>query len=352
MKGLEFFLGANSGEGFYSLYEQLFTEELSDLLILKGSPGCGKSTLMKRLGAAAEAAGVEVHYVRCSGDPDSLDAVLLPALRSAVVDGTAPHTLEPRFAVARERYCDLSAGIDVAGVKARREEIVAASNEYRGHYARAYQILRAMHALESERRGAVHENFAPEKLHRRIRGIAAKELRGRGVGRSASVFLGGLTHKGRVSCLDSALRLCPRCYFFSDAYGLAGECLRELLAAAKNSGLDALAGLDPDRPQELRQVLLPQLGIAFCLGDEHTPCPVKPYRHIRVDAMVAEQLGRAEKAQLRFSRRILASLEEDATTQLRRAKAAHDALERLYRPHMDFSFVDEVAAREIRRLLG
>ena len=27
----------------------------------------------------------------CSGDPDSLDAVVFPALNTAIVDGTAPH---------------------------------------------------------------------------------------------------------------------------------------------------------------------------------------------------------------------------------------------------------------------
>lgn len=95
MKGFEFFLGANSGEGFYSLYDQLFTDVLDDLLILKGSPGCGKSTLMKIVGKAAGEAGLDVHYIRCSGDPDSLDGVVIPALRSAVVDGTAPHAAAP-----------------------------------------------------------------------------------------------------------------------------------------------------------------------------------------------------------------------------------------------------------------
>ena len=54
MKQTHFFLGANSAEGFYGLYDQLLDARLYDLIILKGTPGCGKSTFMRRVGAAHE----------------------------------------------------------------------------------------------------------------------------------------------------------------------------------------------------------------------------------------------------------------------------------------------------------
>ena len=54
MKPVYFFLGANSEEGFFSLYDQLLGGRLDDLMILKGGPGCGKSTFMRRVGAAME----------------------------------------------------------------------------------------------------------------------------------------------------------------------------------------------------------------------------------------------------------------------------------------------------------
>ena len=56
MKPVYFFLGANSEEGFFSLYDQLLGGRLDDLMILKGGPGCGKSTFMRRVGAAMERA--------------------------------------------------------------------------------------------------------------------------------------------------------------------------------------------------------------------------------------------------------------------------------------------------------
>ena len=92
-----FFLGANSDNGFYSLYDQFCSAPSDTLHIIKGGPGTGKSTLMKRIGKAAEDHGLDVEYILCSGDPNSLDGVYIPALCMGWADGTAPHVLEPRI---------------------------------------------------------------------------------------------------------------------------------------------------------------------------------------------------------------------------------------------------------------
>ena len=64
-------------------------------MVLKGGPGVGKNTFMREIGRCMEAAGAPVEYLWCSGDPDSLDGVVLPSIRCAVVDGTAPHGMAP-----------------------------------------------------------------------------------------------------------------------------------------------------------------------------------------------------------------------------------------------------------------
>ena len=91
MPNIQYFLGGNTPTGFYSLYHQLSDPaRMRALYIIKGGPGSGKSTLMRRVERRARAAGLETEQVLCSGDPDSLDALILPQLRAALVDGTAP----------------------------------------------------------------------------------------------------------------------------------------------------------------------------------------------------------------------------------------------------------------------
>ena len=93
---IQYFLGANAPTGFYSLYDHLLPpEQARAVYILKGGPGCGKSTLMRKVAAWAQEAGLETEYILCSGDPDSLDALILPGRAVAIVDGTAPHVVVP-----------------------------------------------------------------------------------------------------------------------------------------------------------------------------------------------------------------------------------------------------------------
>ena len=91
MPNTQYFLGGNTPSGFYSLYHQLSDPaRMRALYIIKGGPGSGKSTLMRRVERHVQAAGLETVQVLCSGDPDSLDAVMIPGLGAALVDGTAP----------------------------------------------------------------------------------------------------------------------------------------------------------------------------------------------------------------------------------------------------------------------
>ena len=87
---VNFFAGANSGDGFRNLFHEIVDLEATyDLMILKGGPGVGKNTFMREIGRTLEQTGTPVEYLWCSGDPDSLDGVVLPEVRCAVVDGTA-----------------------------------------------------------------------------------------------------------------------------------------------------------------------------------------------------------------------------------------------------------------------
>ena len=70
------------------------------------------------IGQTMEQAGAAVEYLWCSGDPDSLDGVVLPELRCAIADGTSPHVLEPKYPAAVDRYVDLGRFYDLTAAKA------------------------------------------------------------------------------------------------------------------------------------------------------------------------------------------------------------------------------------------
>ena len=116
LPNIQYFLGANSPTGFYSLYDHLLPpEQARAIFILKGGPGCGKSTLMRKIAAWAEEAGLETEYILCSGDPDSLDAVVLPSKGVAIVDGTAPQGVvtEGHFCFAHFGFAKIQSSVSL-----------------------------------------------------------------------------------------------------------------------------------------------------------------------------------------------------------------------------------------------
>ena len=74
--GLEtrYFLSALTGAGYYALHRQFLRPPERYFCILKGGPGCGKSTFLKRVGDAGHAAGLAA----CPASPTRLRNVDFP----------------------------------------------------------------------------------------------------------------------------------------------------------------------------------------------------------------------------------------------------------------------------------
>lgn len=348
-----YFLGANSPRGFYSLYDELIDPDTAEAVyILKGGAGCGKSTLLRRVAAAAEAAGHPVEYILCSGDPDSLDAVVLPDQKAALVDGTAPHVVEPRLPGAVDHYINLEVCYDSAALRPLRREIAGAMTGCRDCYDRAYRCLAAAAEVEADRRCLLEGGLSEARLARRLKGILAREFRqtGSGEGRAVRRFLSAVTCQGLLCRWETVQERCRRVYELEDGCGLSHRALSPLLTAALSAGYDAVVCPSPMDPERIEHLLFPALSLAFVTSSPELPFPGKAHRRIRLDSMVEPELLRRERPRLRFGRKVSAALVEEAVASLREAKAIHDQLEALYNPHVDFARGGAMAEELIRAL--
>ena len=346
-----FFLGANSGCGFQSVFEPFCRAEYhKDLLVLKGGPGCGKSTMMKRIGEAMEMRGEQVEYLHCSGDPDSLDGVSIPSIGVAVVDGTAPHVIEPRYPAAVDRYVDLGRCYDISALKSRREDVIRHSENCSNAYRAAYRALSAARKLEENASSLALQALDRSKLYRRAEGIAEREIKGKGCGDTDRFrFLGSLTCEGAVWRFDSVESLCQRVYHLHDSWGGAEEMLRVIHKSAGDRRYGCILCPDPEHTDRLHHLLIPELGIAFVTVRENMECSYSPFRRIHVDAMIDRDHLKRWRGKLKFMRNMIACLRGEGVKLLKEAKAEHDALEQVYRPHVDFLLADEVIEQEISR---
>ena len=350
-----FFLGANTGSGFYGLYPSfLQVEDTYDYLLLKGGPGVGKSSFMRRIAQRLEEAGEQVEYILCSGDPHSLDGIRVERLGYGIVDATAPHVMEPQYPAAVDRCLDLGRFYDLAAMKPLREEVMTAAQSYRQTYRRAYRSLAVARQVREDAVSHLELRAAAEKAVRRAKGIAKRELSGkcRAGGVLQKRILGGVTCLGRRYCWETVEQLCPRVYGLSDSCGIGSEALQYLCQTALAQGERVIACPDPEHPDRWAHLLLPEKGVAFVTLPQGEQMPVPLYRHLRLDAMVEAAQWREQRTQLRFARRIAGELEQEAIARLREAKAQHDVLEGLYNPHVDFLRVYEQAEREAERIVA
>lgn len=346
---VQFFLGANSGDGFYSLYDNFACSSGDRLYLIKGGPGCGKSTFMKALAARAEERGYSVEYILCSGDPDSLDGVYIPELKLGFADATAPHVLEPRLFAGDSCYVNLGqfCSWQSGGLTAEY------SASYKQMYKAAYAFLSAAKSLRKIHVSEIINVDLSELVQNRADSAMRRELGAKrsyaGRGRITKRFISGISCMGAVCLNDTVKKLCKRIYIVDDRLGLADVYLKRIADGAKQRGVDAIACPSPLCPDELEAVLLPEHSLGFVSAEAMQL--EKPWRHVRLDALVPRETSAAHRAEVKQRERLYNALLEGGIGYLARAKKYHDLLEAEYRPLIDFAALSEFTEKEAARLI-
>lgn len=344
----KFFLGANSENGFVSLYDGFAAAPGDRLHVIKGGPGTGKSSFMRRIADAAEKRGFDVELVLCSGDPDSLDGVYLPALRQGWVDGTAPHVLEPALFAVSGDYVNLGCFCRLPLPAAEATEALRLNSACKALYAQAYACLAAAASL---RRGAHPELWrgaTSERAQKRIAALLRKRAGSGGQGGASRRFLSALSCQGELRLSEEIMKLCPTVYELDDGFSLAASALRYAAQEAERLGLARILCPSPLSPAELEALLLPGAGLALLRGE----WGLEGARHLRLDALVPDELRQALRPTLRAAHKLSRAALDEGLERLRQAKALHDGLEAVYRPYMDFPALTDFCEQELARIFA
>ncbi len=88
------FFGCATYKGSVDFIPEL-TSSLNKRYFIKGRPGTGKSTMLKKIQAKAIELGFDVDVYHCGLDPNSLDMLIIKPLNICIFDSTAPHEYFP-----------------------------------------------------------------------------------------------------------------------------------------------------------------------------------------------------------------------------------------------------------------
>lgn len=325
----KYFPGANTGRGFIGHFESIVPpwEKPHYTYILKGGPGVGKNTLMKKVSCLARANGHAVEEFRCASDPESLDAVRIPKKGIVLLDGTAPHTIDPDIPGIEGEILNLGHFLHREAFARRRGELQLLLSENRAHYNAAFACLGAAGAL---RRAAVADVSKSADLPM-IRAFLRESFSLSAPGGTRTLFLrtptpGGVFDLRETLGAENTVLL-P---------GILGAVfLREAAALANGTRAEVFPDfLTPELPQCIR---LPDSGTMLCAVDD-THTTLNEFLLSPIPEFVSFALHEADLLTAR------------AVEELRLCKRTHDAVETLYRPYVDYDRVDRETGALLEKL--
>ncbi|MEA4970104.1 MAG: hypothetical protein VB051_06155 [Candidatus Pelethousia sp.] len=334
---IRFFLASKTERGFVSYFERLLKPGAYAAVILKGGPGSGKSTLMKKIGRALMQQGHSMEFIPCASDPDSLDAIIDRTTRRAMLDGTAPHMLDPVYPGARDTLLNAGDAWDSTHLRAHTREIIRLSNEVNDCHAQASAFIAAAGALLGRCRGIAARYVDEAALRSSVAEFRLPQ--GEGGGGGSEYRLLSAVSVGRVEFLHGTLRtLCENVTAIPDEWGAASEqLLARVVTAAQDANQRTIRCPCSIFPQKTDHVLLPEIGVAFtCANRFHDAAAGAARRLEGLYKPIPARDADAMRALLFHAEELITC----AHSQVALSKAIHDELERFYVEAMDFSKLD------------
>lgn len=336
----KYFLAANSGEGFVSYFED-FIKKADDfrIFIIKGGPGTGKSSFMKKMAKSANDKGIDTVFCPCSSDPDSLDGVIFPKSKIAFFDGTAPHTLEPQLVGTKEEILNFGQFWQRDVLCEKKETIKSLTGENKLLHQKASNYIKSATLILKNDYISASSLLYKEKSEKYAEYLCKKELKKTKdtFGKENICFLSGITPKGIIS-FDKTISTLKNQIIIDDKYGaFANIVLEKFSATALSHGLDIITIKNPFLPSMLiDSVIIPSLEL----------CITREYEFLKLQTSARRiHAERFYKEKPCLSQNLYSEILSSAVSTLKDAKSVHDELEKEYINAMDFALLEKFAEK-------
>lgn len=352
------FAGTNSAYGFHSFFDGYITDDVRRIFLLKGGPGSGKSTFMRKVAEALLHDGYNLELLQCSADSSSIDGFFAPEAGIVMLDGTAPHVIDPHWPGAIDEIIDLDRYSDSAGLTPLRDKIVQHTTSSRNYYKHAYNFLAAakifLRDIEAQvlRSGALDEvalNIVAADLINDIFGN--KEIQPRQP-KIRRLLASAITPEGFRNHLDSIFDPLEKRYILRGHWGTGkGTILRLIYNAASVRGYDLECFYCALDPHKLEHMIIHPLGVGIITSSiPHLYVPRNSDIVIDTAQVINAEKLAAVGEDIGVSRSMYGRSLELALGWLARAQKEHQELEALYAHHVRYEEIDKLCQMTIQRV--
>lgn len=343
---LKYFLAANSCEGFVSEFNNCYDPHNGwKAYIIKGGPGTGKSSFMKYTVVKAGEKNIKYELYPCSSDPNSLDAVIFPELKLAIMDGTAPHTVDPVYPAVCEKILNFGEFWNEKAFAGFESEIIRLTDKNKAHHKTASHYLQAAGQLladsyktalsctDKNKAISYADNFCRRFIPKKS-SKAKEHIR----------FIQGITPLGVVSYSGTVLNTAENVFIIDDEYGAAADIIvSRVRQTALENGYEIITLKNPFLPSLLcDHIIIPELSLAVVTENSYIHF-ASDTRRIHARRFTANKQLHRSKERLKFNKKVIKQLLISAAVALDEAKSVHDELEDYYIKAMDFVRLTEFA---------
>ncbi len=330
-----YFAAANGFSGFRSYFGEVFKpSEYRRIFILKGGPGTGKSSIMKRVCGYFQNKGYETEAIFCSSDSSSLDGVIISrgASKFAVLDGTAPHESDARYPGAIDEIVNLGAFWNSDSLASRRDEIISLNKTKSYHYKNAYSYLRLSGEVFFESTAILSKSYANDETE--IKEILS-ELFPTERKKTLKTNLLGAFNKDGYTRLSPNMPI-ERSVSVLGKYGSEYIFLNHILCEAKNKRLSYIRYPSPYADSLTEGIYFTDSRLWIGISADSVQS-VDSSRFLKFDSLDAVE------ERLAYLERIFNDLLAHSKEEFGKASSIHFALEGIYSPTMNFEEITKVA---------
>lgn len=340
-----YFASANAACGFVSFFERCFMHErISQLYMIKGGPGTGKSRFIGDVANRALRLGWHAEYYACSSDPGSLDGAILshPRLGSiALADATAPHVMEPTLPGVRDVIVNLGDFWNREQLAKNASRIRTLGQYKQGCFARGYEYLHAAGKMLTARDSLITPCTNADKIAH----LAAKVSRLYPKGRDFDERIGlvdSVGMKGRVH-LDTYEIAADRIVVIAPFYGVEYALMDALYALAREHGCATRRAPHVLFPDKTATLYFPDNRLCITASEVQNTAG-KDVQRIDLRRVCNPDALRGVRGEARLAGKLADSAIDAAAESFARAGEYHFELESIYTAAMDFDAKERFTA--------
>lgn len=353
---LDTFTAANTSNGFFSYFDELINDkDINHVFLIKGGPGCGKSTFMKNVAKKYIQEGYDIERIFCSSDCKSLDGIKISDKGIVIIDATAPHAYDMRYPGVRHSIIDLSRFWDENKLYTNKKEITQLFDNISESYKVVYHLLKAAGAIEKWRSDMLSKHIDHEKISSYIKKMIKQNAVTpvNHIPRITNRMLSAIGSGGAYTLSETTDKLCDEYIIFDDNIGIAYHLLSKAASYFNKLGYDTFLVHSPLNPETvIEQVIIPQLRIGF-IANGHIFSPEikdeKIIKKVNTKVFVEKEFYKSNKNKLSFMKRIANELIAQAAEDIDKIKSRHDILESYYINAMDFEAMDKFTLEFINK---